>query len=51
MHKLPIYEQDIRLPHAEYLGDHGFLLPTYSSLTEADVDEISEALARIIHEG
>ena len=51
MHKLPIYEQDIRLPHAEHLGDHGFLLPTYSSLTEAEVDEISEALTRIIHEG
>jgi perosamine synthetase len=44
MHKLPIYEQDISLPHSEFLGDHGFVLPTYSGLKDEEVDEISRAL-------
>jgi dTDP-4-amino-4,6-dideoxygalactose transaminase len=45
MHKLPIYRRDIPMPHAEFLSDHGIVLPTYSGLKDEEVDEISEALA------
>lgn len=44
MHKLPIYRREVCLPHAEFLGEHGIVLPTYSGLTDAEVDEISDAL-------
>jgi len=44
MHKLPIYRREIRLPHAEFMADHGIVLPTYSGLKDEEVDEISEAM-------
>jgi perosamine synthetase len=44
MHRLPIFERDIALPRAEFLGDHGMVLPTYSGLRDEEVDEISQAL-------
>jgi perosamine synthetase len=44
MHKLPIYRQDVSLPHSEFLGDHGFVLPTYSGLKDDEVDEICRCL-------
>jgi perosamine synthetase len=44
MHKIPLYKRDIQLPNAEFLGDHGFLLPTYSGLADQEVDDISQAL-------
>jgi perosamine synthetase len=48
MHKLPMYKQSARFPHAEFLGDHGFILPTYSGLADEHVDEISRAIAKCI---
>jgi perosamine synthetase len=50
MHKLPMYLQDAQFPHAEFLGDHGFVLPTYSGLPDEDVDEISRDIAVCIRE-
>jgi perosamine synthetase len=50
MHRLPIYQQDIQLPNAEFLGDHGIVLPTYSGLPDEHIDEISEAMVRCITE-
>ncbi len=50
LHRLPLYARDQRLPNAEFLGDHGFLVPTYSGLTDAEVDEISESLKTCITE-
>jgi perosamine synthetase len=44
MHRLPLYRQEIHLPHAEFLADHGIALPTYSGLKDEEVDEISEAV-------
>ncbi len=44
MHRIPIYRREIRLPHAEFLADHGIVLPTYSGLKDEEVDEISEAV-------
>jgi perosamine synthetase len=50
MHKLPMYRQNSQLSHAEFLGDHGIVLPTYSGLPDEDVDEISRDIARCINE-
>ncbi len=44
MHKLPIYWQDVCLPNAEFLGDHGIVLPTYSGLKDEEVDEICDGI-------
>ena len=44
LHKLPMYRNNIQLPQAEFLGDHGIVLPTYSGLSDEHVDEISQAL-------
>jgi len=50
MHRLPVYRREQPFPEAEFLGEHGIVLPTYSSLSDADVDEISRALSEIIFE-
>jgi len=51
MHKIPPYRRDTSLPCAEFLGDHGFLVPTYSGLTDGEVDEISRALKTCLTAG
>jgi perosamine synthetase len=48
MHKLPMYRSDLVLANAEFLGDHGITLPTYSGLTDAEVAEISEAVCHTV---
>jgi perosamine synthetase len=48
MHKLPMYESDRILASAEFLGNHGINLPTYSGLTDAEVAEISEAVCHTV---
>ena len=48
MHRLPMYTGDYHLPHAEFLGDHGMNLPTYSGLSDDDIDEISAIITDII---
>jgi perosamine synthetase len=44
MHRLPMYGADRPLPNADFLGDHGMNLPTYTGLTDQDVEEISAAI-------
>jgi perosamine synthetase len=48
MHKLPMYQQSIELPNSEFLCDHGIVLPTYSGLSDEDIDEISRAITKCI---
>jgi perosamine synthetase len=48
MHKLPMYKSDRILANAEFLGDHGISLPTYSGLTDSEVAEISEAVCHTV---
>jgi perosamine synthetase len=48
MHRLPMYETDQQLPTAERLGDQGINLPTYSGLAADSIDEICEALERVL---
>jgi perosamine synthetase len=48
MHKLPMYRSDLVLANAEFLGDHGINLPTYSGLTDAEVADISEAICHTV---
>ncbi len=51
MHRLPMYETGAwQLPVAEFLGEHGISLPTYSGLSDGDVDEICAALSAVIGE-
>jgi perosamine synthetase len=50
MHRLPIYLQDLSLPNAEHLSDHGIVLPTYAGLADADIDEISAEIAGCVEE-
>jgi perosamine synthetase len=50
MHRLPMYEGRWEVPHAEFLGEHGLNLPTYSGLLGDDVDEISAAVSRVVTE-
>lgn len=49
MHQLPMYEdpafrQGRPLPVAEMLGATGINLPTYTTLTDADLDRVSDAI-------
>jgi len=44
MHRLPMYCGDWQLPNADFLGDHGMNLPTYTGLADNDVEEISAAI-------
>ncbi len=48
MHCLPMYRDDSQCPIAELLGNHGINLPTYSSLSDDDINEISDILTDVI---
>jgi perosamine synthetase len=48
MHKLPMYWSDKVLANAEFLGDHGINLPTYSGLADDEVANISEAVCHTV---
>jgi perosamine synthetase len=50
MHRLPMYSEGQSLPNAEFLGAHGLNLPTYSGLSDDDIDEICVALEDAIEE-
>lgn len=41
MHRLPMYSSEHSFPHADFISDHGINLPTYTGLSNADIDEIS----------
>lgn len=48
MHQLPMYQSEICLPNTEFLSEHGINLPTYSGLSDAEIDEISEAVSHCV---
>jgi len=48
MHQLPMYASDKTFPIAEHLAAHGMNLPTYSGLTDHEIDEICIALTRVV---
>jgi perosamine synthetase len=48
MHRLPMYDSDRPLPNAEFLGDHGMNLPTYTGLTDREIEEISKAIDDVV---
>lgn len=50
MHRLPMYSSAMPLPHADFLSTHGINLPTYTGLSDADIREISTALAKILRD-
>jgi perosamine synthetase len=48
IHHLPISSGDYYLPQSEFLGEHGINLPTYSGLSDDDIDEISDIVTNVI---
>ena len=49
MHRLPMYDQGQSLPNAESASRCGLNLPTYTGLSNADLDVICNALIQEIH--
>ncbi|HLJ63174.1 MAG TPA: DegT/DnrJ/EryC1/StrS family aminotransferase [Stellaceae bacterium] len=45
MHQLPMYRGSERFPVAERIADHGLNLPTYTGLSDRDIDEICDGLS------
>lgn len=50
MHHLPMYQSAHKFPNAEFLGEHGIVLPTYSGLREEEIDEICQAFVEILQD-
>ncbi|MGA7413083.1 MAG: DegT/DnrJ/EryC1/StrS family aminotransferase [Bryobacteraceae bacterium] len=48
LHLLPAHRRARTFPQAEFLGEHGIVLPTYSGLSDEEIDEISEATANVV---
>lgn len=48
MHTLPMFKGDHHLPHTEFLGDHGISLPTYSGLSNEEIEEISAIINDVV---
>lgn len=48
MHRLPMYSSDRSFPNTDFLSAHGINFPTYSGLSDADVDEICRAFAQVL---
>jgi perosamine synthetase len=48
MHRLPMYPNDGFFPNTDFLSAHGINLPTYSGLSDAEVDEICRALVQVL---
>jgi perosamine synthetase len=42
IHKLPPYRQKLYLPTTDYVASHFINLPTYTTLTDSEIDEICE---------
>lgn len=51
MHHLPMYSSSASLPNTELLGNHGINLPTYTGLSDEEVDEICGAVREVVLEG
>lgn len=48
MHRLPMYESSGSFPVTEFLSEHGLNFPTFSGLTDNEVDEICEAISSVV---
>lgn len=48
MNCLPMYKTDSSYPVAEFLSEHGLSFPTYSGLTNREIDEICAAVSKTI---
>ncbi|MBR1133264.1 DegT/DnrJ/EryC1/StrS family aminotransferase [Bradyrhizobium iriomotense] len=48
MHRLPMYFSEESLPKTEFLATHGMNFPTYTGLSDADVDEICGAIGHVL---
>jgi perosamine synthetase len=48
MHHLPMYASDKSFPITELLSAHGMNLPTYSGLTDHEINEICAAVTRVV---
>ncbi|MDH3690576.1 MAG: DegT/DnrJ/EryC1/StrS family aminotransferase [Gammaproteobacteria bacterium] len=47
MHRLPMYSSEHSFPHADFISDRGINLPTYTGLSDADIDEISAIVSDV----
>jgi len=50
LHRLPMYASGLPFPNADFIGNNGIALPTYSGLADEDVDWISGAVSEIVRE-
>jgi perosamine synthetase len=48
MHRLPIYKTNTPFPVADFVSSHGINFPTYSGLASQDIDEICNAVSKIV---
>jgi perosamine synthetase len=56
MHEQPVFQQlgllrDARCPNAERLGRRGFYLPSGLALTDAQIDQVCAAMAKLMRLG
>ncbi|HEX6985627.1 MAG TPA: DegT/DnrJ/EryC1/StrS family aminotransferase, partial [Planctomycetaceae bacterium] len=49
MHKLPMYDKGQSLPHSEHASRCGLNLPTYTGLSDADLDVICDAITQEVY--
>lgn len=50
MHRLPMYAVDASFPVATRLAEHGMNLPSYSGLSDADIDWIGEQVVAAVRD-
>ena len=48
IHVMPPYQQDLDLPNATYLSQHGMNLPSAVTLTEEDIQRVTSAIRKMI---
>ena len=48
MHRLPMYSSAQSFPHTEFLAAHGMNFPTYTGLSDSEIDEICSAIRKVL---
>lgn len=48
MHRLPMYASEKTFPNTEFLAAHGMNFPTYTGLSDSEVDEICSAIGQVL---
>ncbi len=48
LHQLPVHARAVSLPVAEHLGAHGIMLPTYTDLADAEIDDVCRVLDSLV---